>query len=99
MIDVKQSKCWTCKYGICIKESGEERFVHPAPPTEHDHEFEAFGDKDQEQDAPMHEHVFQTEAIKAFCFWRPTEVQNAPPMMQSFVNECSRYKKASVLDE
>lgn len=83
----KKSKCWTCQHGICVKESQVEKFLQPK--DGHEQQFlDMDGNMEQQQDIIDITHTM----VRAVCFWRPSGVENSPPMLFSEVEECSRYK-------
>lgn len=87
-INARSSKCWTCKFGVCSKET-EQELVH-VPAQKDDGVFQdSYGDDEPEMVLDVIEH----ERIKAVCYWRPDNIEDSPPILMSFVKECSRYKQ------
>lgn len=38
----------------------------------------------------------EQERVKAICFWRPSHIKEAPPILVANVKECSRFEKKDV---
>ena len=89
-INAKDSKCWTCQFGICVKESDREKMTHP--PFVSEEEPSPYGLQFEDEQAPDIEHNIDVERIKTICFWKPRDVSNSPPIVMSYVSECNRYK-------
>lgn len=90
--DVTKSKCWTCKFGVCVQENDKETFVHPGVMEENDHNI--FGEDDEEHHHPkMEQHTVEKQSVKTVCFWRPEDITDSPPLLMAFVKQCNRYQK------
>lgn len=89
-LDAKSSKCWNCKYGICVSESEIEPVLQLGgmpPDSESLDIFEGtqFGENE--------ETVIEHKRIKAICFWKPDGLATSPPIMVAKVEQCNRFVK------
>lgn len=99
-MNAQASMCWTCKHGLCIKESEQERLYNfrgvPGQQEPDANQFGLFGEtpygEDNEEAAELVEHTVENERIKTICFWRP-EGMNAPPILVANVLQCNRHEK------
>lgn len=93
-MEAKDSKCWTCKWGICLKESAEEKLLHKGmhdidEDEDFEHEMIEFS-----KDEGIIEHTVSQEHVKAICFWRPEGVTYpTSPILVAFTHACNRYEK------
>jgi len=87
----KESLCWTCKHGVCIKEASKELIMplleSPGPQEVQ----EAWQRTEEDKMSELLPIDVEREAIKAICFWRPSHVSDAPPILVANVKECSRF--------
>lgn len=89
----KQSLCWTCKHGVCVKETSKELMM-PMMEADAPTEVKEIWQESEEQKMPQLMPVdIERESIKAICFWRPQHIQDAPPILVANVKECNRYEK------
>lgn len=51
------------------------------------------GDDDDEEGPELIEHTVEHERIKTICYWRPSGLQNSPPILVSKVDQCSRFEE------
>ena len=80
--DARTSLCWNCKFGVCTKEIViENRFQ----PGERENPFS--------ESPPSEEEIVEVkvENVKTVCFWRPQGVNEAPPILMSYVKDCNRH--------
>lgn len=108
-IDAQQSKCWICKHGLCVKESETERVYHanmrgmpPSPDGEsfgifEEMPFQEGGNEDDSEE--IIEHTIEHERIKTICYWRPTGIENSPPILVAKVQQCSRFEQRLFIDK
>jgi len=88
--DAEKSMCWTCKFGICVRETEIEKMYHPAPEGEKTSDVFDF----QEEPTPeIIEHIIEHKRVKTICYWRPDNIQQSPPILIGKVEQCNRYKK------
>ena len=88
-IDAHKSLCWTCKYGICVRESEIERTVHPIPGEQKD----IFDQPANSDEIDMIEHLIEHKRARTVCYWRPDTIQQLQPMIFGKVEQCNRYEK------
>lgn len=91
----KDSKCWNCMYGLCIQETEQELMAIPNvtnPEGDTGNAFELFDGQSPPEIAGFTEHTVEQERVKTLCFWRPKDIENAPPILISFVKHCSRFQ-------
>jgi len=96
VLDAKRSLCWTCKHGMCVQETESQTMLHdplPGPPPQKPDIFTQFEEPStQDDNGPLLEHV-TLRRIQAMCFWRPSNVSNAPPLRVSEITQCNRHEK------
>ena len=89
-LKAKESLCWTCKFGICVKETEQERVSYEPSDEQSEDTYGIFA----EQSSPeIIDTVIEHERVKTICFWRPDHVKESPPILVSKVEECNRFKK------
>lgn len=91
----RNSKCWNCIYGLCIQETEQEQhaiFSGANPDGNTDTEFQLFEGQSPPAMPEITEHTVEQERVKTLCFWRPKDIENAPPILISFVKDCSRFQ-------
>jgi hypothetical protein len=91
--------CWTCKHGICVKQTSAE--LIPPMPTMAGHE-EAPQEPWQKSDAAEANKDNDKQLMEVtytkfvtICYWKPTKTSMAVPTQFDFISECSRYEKKS----
>ena len=82
----KDSKCWTCKHGMCLQEKDLQSFFQPGMV-----EGDPFEGKPEQPG--MTEATFPTYKVRSVCFWRPTDAKMLSPLVFNLVTECSHYEK------
>ena len=87
-INAQSSKCWDCKYGVCSRETEQELVQVPVEKDEG-----VFNDSYRDDEPEMVLDVIEHERVKAVCYWRPEGIEDSPPILMSFVKECSRYEQ------
>lgn len=101
-LNARSSKCWTCKFGLCVRETDTERVYHAQmrnldeQAEEHREPWELINEYEQEEDeieADLIEHTVKQERIKTICYWRPEGIEDTPPIVTSQVQECNRYQR------
>ena len=86
--NAKHSMCWDCKFGICVRESEVEKMFHPAMGEGPTNVF------DEQQNTPdIIEHSIEHKRVKTICFWRPKNIEQAPPILIGKVEQCNRYER------
>jgi hypothetical protein len=101
-LDPKQSKCFTCQFGLCMMQENtaflEANFPmmggppdpFEAPPTEQELDW-ADSESEDEDDDPK---KIMESRVCSLCYWAPPTVKIENPIVTSaVVKECSRYKK------
>ena len=86
-MSVRASKCWTGQFGICSKETEQELVHVPVERTS-----DGYNDSYEDNEPEMMLDVIEHERVKAVCYWRPDGIEDSPPILMSFVKECSRYR-------
>lgn len=108
-INAARSKCWTCKFGLCVQETELEKIIHdnmnfldgPPPsrqesnPFEEDMSFQDQESDDEHGEEGLIEHTIEHSRVKAICYWRPEGIQDSPPIGVAKIDKCSRYEKRS----
>lgn len=90
--DASKSKCWGCKFGLCVQESELEYIYHNGIEGELEID-DPFNMEDiLEKQEPL-QHKIEHERIKAICYWRPEGINDTPPILVSHVSQCNRFKK------
>ena len=99
---VEQSLCWTCKHGMCIREVHQEHLLNlgglpgmqPGPPRGED-PFGIQGDMpfNNQQGEGIEGQIVEHEHIRSVCFWRPSTIKDAPPLLIGFIKQCNRFEK------
>lgn len=87
----KNSLCWTCKHGMCVKETSKELML-PMIESQGKAEVKEVWQEPEAEPEIMPIDV-ERDSIKAICFWRPASVPDAPPILVAEVKECNRYEK------
>ena len=91
-LDPKNSKCWTCKHGICIRQT-EHEIIRNKPRIVQE-EIPEYFDQPEELELQEVEHNLAKEGVYALCYWRPDGID--PKVVTSievqFVSECNRYE-------
>lgn len=96
-LDPKTSKCWTCRWGLCVKETEHQSLF--APSTEEPRNiFADSEDEDHENPSPqdLSETILGNSKIKSVCFWKPAGVASTPIFpfdAMGIVHDCNRYEK------
>lgn len=105
--DPKESKCFTCEYGLCIREVHNETLTHKGlafldppgsePEPEPEEAFgEMFGEETEEEEIPDGEeapqHHIESASVAAICFYAP-EGFKLMPIKVGKITECNRYKR------
>lgn len=93
-LNAEISKCWTCKFGMCINEEENQTVFHEGLQGLTQEEDNVFGDEDHDT---MHDYDIQTrfitaKRVNALCYWKP-EGHNGPhhPTRVAQVTQCNRY--------
>ncbi len=83
------SKCNTCKFGLCVSDVELQCFFHPVAAEQN-----AFEDE-QSNEPGMSRIDFPIEKVRSLCFWRPSYIGNVPvvPISLGCIKECSRYEQ------
>jgi hypothetical protein len=81
MLDPKESLCWNCKYGLCLRTKQIVQF----PEDETDQDIDSVLNGNNE----MHEHVAETVTVS--CFWHPVGAKISHSNDFNIVQECNRY--------
>lgn len=94
----EESLCWTCKHGMCIRETHQEHLLglgmmRGMNPAQGEDPFAIQGEQFN-QDEPV-EHIVEHEHIRSVCFWRPVMIKDAPPLLIGFIKQCSKFERAS----
>jgi hypothetical protein len=86
-LKAESSLCWTCKFGVCLKETEQERVSYEAPDSPPEDIF-------SESQAPeVLDTIIEHERIRTVCFWRPENIKESPPISVSKIEQCNRFKK------
>jgi hypothetical protein len=91
-LSAKESLCWTCKHGLCIRETELKSFYGSPDQKEEENIFESAPKNEDEEE--IQEVILPSTKLRTTCFWRPDSVENAPPIILSKIEECSRYSKS-----
>jgi DNA topoisomerase IB len=82
--EAEASKCWDCKWGMCIYEEEEDNVT-------------AQEDEDEElsftESQIPQQYTIKSKHISCICYWRPDGIENAPPVRVARVIDCNRYNK------
>jgi hypothetical protein len=89
--EAKLSLCWNCKHGICIKETEQELMMPMEAPSQH--EVKEIWQTTEEKPGGMMPIAIEQDRIKAICFWRPSHIKDAPPILVANVKQCNRFEK------
>jgi len=90
-LKAEESKCWTCKFGICVKETEQERVSYESPNEKQEDTYDIFNESQQTPE--VIDTVIEHARVKTICFWRPENVKDSPPILVSKIEECNRFKK------
>lgn len=84
----EDSKCWTCKHGMCLQEKDMQQFYQPGIVPGN-----AFEGQQDEQG--MSEVTIDMTKVRSVCFWRPNSANGSvfSPLVFNQVKVCSRYEK------
>lgn len=89
--DAHQSLCWTCQFGICVRETEIQRMIHPSMGDGKPKDL--FDESEETNDVEMVEHIIEHKRVKTVCYWKPDSVTRATPLLFGKVEQCNRYKK------
>ena len=89
-----KSLCWTCKFGLCVRQS--EKAVIVSSGEEPENEWDA----EKIKSPPSHAEI-SSEGYVSLCYWRPTFMNlgkdsTVHPIQFEEVHECNRYEKNSL---
>ena len=85
--DPRQSKCWTCKHGLCMR--GSERHIFE-PEIDHDEDEEPnipFMNVEKER---LHEQIVSVSQTVGLCYWG--NHGKSLPLRVGFVEDCNRFE-------
>jgi len=85
-LKVKDSKCNTCKHGLCALDNDIQSFF--APGTTEENVFTGEGPQ-----ASLTETQFPIKKVRSMCFWTPAGKSTMSPVVFACVTECGRYEK------
>lgn len=95
-LDPKASKCWTCRWGLCVSETEHQSLFAPSTEEEPKNVFEL-----EQEEMPgqqqLSETVLGNSKIKSVCFWRPSSSVLGPASTvfpfdtMGIVHSCNRY--------
>lgn len=91
----EQSKCWQCKFGLCVQEIEREHIFHAGQAPEDPFGVRQFGEATEEEGAipDLIEHTLEHDRVRTLCFWRPEGVRFSPPILIAMVTKCSRFEQ------
>lgn len=100
----EQSLCWTCEYGMCVRETHQEHLLQIGrglpPGTPGEDPFGIQGDmpfNNQDGEGEPAEMFIEHDHVRSVCFWRPAWVKDAPPLLSpllmGYIRQCSQFKK------
>lgn len=106
-LNAQDSKCWNCKYGLCVKESSNESIIHEGMNLLGEEgeaeEMNLFGDdmvEFKEQDAEPElqnlEHNLKMSRVRTVCNYLVLKYQHPVPIIMASVEECSRFEPNEV---
>ena len=90
-MNAENSICWNCKFGICIKETEQERIFHTGDEETLEDPYDIFNE--QQKSPEVLETTIEHERTKTICFWKPEGVEDSPPILVAKVEQCNRFKK------
>lgn len=96
----QNSKCWGCKFGMCLSETQRQTIFHPG--VEEEEEVGDIFDMDispefQPNEAHVSAHQVDLTRCGAICYWGGMNVGNEqPPIRVEFVTDCSRFEPREV---
>ena len=101
--EVRDSKCWTCEFGHCIKQTQREVLFAEAPepsPLDEDVDHESWmgdlPDFDESEGTPQlgHTHEVEKTGVYGICYWGLTSSSKSDmlPMNVQIIHECNRYE-------
>lgn len=85
-LDPKNSKCWTCKYGLCFSQREQPTYLEEKEPDS----FAEIVSEDEAADR-MREGLTQ-EKVYGLCVWGTIMGLVKDPLEVAFVEKCSGYE-------
>lgn len=86
-LEITESKCNTCRYGLCAKEKDLQVFFQPGMVEGNPFENES-------AQPGLNQVAFEVEKVRSVCFWRPVGMQHniVSPLLFNCVTDCSKYE-------
>ncbi len=85
----KESKCFSCKHGLCVRETLEEIIITPSKDKNKEESWSPYPEEQEDEIIERHVTHIQT---KVLCFWKPPSVDESPPIVMSHITRCNRYE-------
>lgn len=83
----RDSKCWTCKHGMVLKDREIQTFVQPG--TVPGNSF-----TEEPEQPGLSSISIDMNKVRSVCFWRSAATQGMiSPLVFNVVTECSRYEQ------
>jgi len=89
---MKKPLCWTCKFGLCVRQTDKATIFLPDE-SEDKKEWEE--DTDEAVVPEVKPTEIKNDGYTVICFWNPTKSKSMEPVQFAEVTECNRYEKDS----
>lgn len=87
MENEKKSLCFTCKFGLCVKQKDISHLI-PNITADEDEPAEPWEDKGEQGG-----HTIKHDGTFAVCFWPVQILKQEIPVQVGLVEECNRYQE------
>jgi len=100
-IDPSESKCWTCKHGLCMLQENTSYIEANFPlggimpgflDNSSEPQIDWDGDEVEEEEDDGPKKVVESR-VCSMCFWSPGGPLESPIITSAIVRQCSKYEK------